>query len=109
MTRNNADFQLGVLYHGSDSVFEPGDMIMPTWTEEGGFVPTKPNSYPDAFAHATENKSFAESYGTHLYEVEHPEGADPRKTVYNPETAHLRVGTRQFGSSKGFRVVKRLK
>lgn len=102
--KKGKQWQVGTLYHGSDHEFEPGDLVLPS--SATGLV--KRGNDPDAFAHAAEDPNFAKVFGKHLYEVEHPEGVDPAKTVYNPSIAHLLDGERKYGSSKGFKVIRRV-
>ena len=99
MTRNNADFQDSVLYHGSPHALSIGDVILPYKTMYGhGPVSSE-------VAYATTNKIIAKNHADKghtpgsVYTVE-PVDADEMR-----ETSKRRGGDRLVSmSALGFRV-----
>lgn len=87
------------LFHGSDHLFEPGDLVVP--------AKTKPGEYPDAeLAYAADNKELAKFYGKHLFEVEPIDHEKTYSRVYDPRM-EKELG-REFYSPTGFKVLGRL-
>ena len=110
MTRNNADFHFGRLFHGSNQVFTPGDLILSTnatgassrTLAEAPGDADDPNRRGNAFASEIPSisagyaQSAAKTLGgdPHLYEVEPVNKED---VVHDFEDEHY--------SPSGFRVI----
>jgi hypothetical protein len=101
MTRNNADFRNQVLFHGTNAVLKPGDMVLP-----GDKVGAASAGTPMDEAWATENKEEAGDYGTNVYQVQHVE---PPTSDVPKEFIEMNAGNNVYSSKKGFRVVKQVR
>jgi hypothetical protein len=87
MGRNNADFRNQVLFHGTDAVLKPGDVVTPQETSRDGEA-----GYGWAFA--TPDRDYAKEHGTNIYRVEAPEDAQ-----IHPDNEDAVV------SKEGFKVI----
>jgi hypothetical protein len=91
MTRNTADFQNQILFHGTSAALKPGDVVTPQATSKDG-----EEGYGWAFA--TPDAEYAGEHGSNVYQVEVPDDAQ-----VHPDNEDAIV------SKKGFRVVKQVK
>ena len=101
MTRNNADFRNQILFHGSDAMLKPGDIVLP-----GNKVGAISAGTPMDEAWATENQEDAADYGSNVYQVQHIE---PPSSGVPKEFREMNAGNNVYSSKKGFRVVKQVK
>jgi hypothetical protein len=83
------------LFHGSDHLFKPGDLITPQKNEDG--------AYPDAFA--ADNKDLATFFGKHLFAVE---PIDHEQTYSRPYDQRVEEMGHEFHSPVGFKVTEKL-
>jgi hypothetical protein len=53
----------GILFHGSNHLFSPGDLVIPREAERG--------EYPEpGISYATPDKNLAKRFGKHIFQVE---------------------------------------
>jgi hypothetical protein len=100
MGRNNADFQGGILYHGSPHPFQPGDIVRPR--------------NPKLGASATPDFEMAKGYSQSRYlPLPHlvEKGYTPRVFQVEPMSTatYGKFGGKEVNDKQGFKIIKEVK
>ena len=89
------------LFHGTHAVFNPGDVIVPDPSDEGG----------DSVAHASESRPYAASHGPNVYEVAPVNKSEVKRATrrWRNQGPDFVMKDMTHVSNKGFKVVKQVK
>ena len=87
-----------ILFHGTNATLNPGDVITPDPTDEGGY----------SLSHASESRGYAASHGPNVYEVVPVNKREAKAATrrWRNEGPNFSMKDMTHVSEKGFRVVK---